>query len=170
MLAKMLCLISPRITSLGVTWRSAARSLTTICGGIEIGPVGFSLIAASRRSCERCDVPGRPPFLPGPPCCPGRVTPPGPPCLAAGRGPAPPCTGPPAVRGPAGRDGCVDALEVLAGRAGRVDAPALPAGRGAWLGVPEVLPLPLCRGEGRVARVALACRGALSSLLPATAS
>lgn len=69
-LAKMLCLIRPRIISLGVACNSSARSLTTICGGIETGPVGFSLTAAARRSCERWAgvVVGLPPVRPPPEC------------------------------------------------------------------------------------------------------
>src|SRR5712691_6860717 len=59
MLAKMPCLMRPRIVSLGVVCNSSARSFTTICAGIEIGPVGFSFTAATRRSCGRCaGVPG----------------------------------------------------------------------------------------------------------------
>src|SRR6266699_6679265 len=53
MLAKTPCLIRLRITSFGVACSSSARSLTMICGGIEIGPVGFSLTAVTRRSCGR---------------------------------------------------------------------------------------------------------------------
>lgn len=49
-----------RMTSLGVVCNNVARSLTTICGGIETGPVGFSFTAALRRSCGRCaGAPGR---------------------------------------------------------------------------------------------------------------
>src|SRR5579863_9168704 len=54
MLAKMLSLISPRMISLGVACSNSARSLTTICGGIETGPVGFSLTTGTRLSAGRC--------------------------------------------------------------------------------------------------------------------
>src|SRR5205085_9981788 len=60
-------------------------SFTTIFGGIETGPVGFSLAATTRRSCGRCaGVPGRVPGravvgCPGTPVrvAPGRLATPG---------------------------------------------------------------------------------------------
>lgn len=61
-----------RMTSLGVACNNVARSLTTICGGIETGPVGFSFTGALRRSCGRCaGVPGR--LAPAGRVVPGRV-------------------------------------------------------------------------------------------------
>src|SRR6266581_503671 len=80
MLAKMLCLMRPRMTSFGVVCNNSARSFTTIWGGMEIGPVGFSLTIGTRRSgCLRTGVPeGRPPLrVPYPPgrYVPGEVLP-----------------------------------------------------------------------------------------------
>src|SRR2546425_5340417 len=65
--------------SFGVAWSSSARSFTTICGGMEIGPVGFVFAAEARRSWGRCagvvgrGVLGR--AAVGWPCVPGRAVP-----------------------------------------------------------------------------------------------
>src|SRR5947208_14641882 len=80
MLAKMLCLMRPRMTSFGVVCINSARSFTTIWGGMEIGPVGFSFTIGTRRSgCLRTGVPGAcpPTRVPRPPgrYVPGEVLP-----------------------------------------------------------------------------------------------
>ena len=108
MLAKMLCLMRPRMTSLGVVCNNSARSFTTIWGGIEIGPVGFSFTTGTRRSgCLRTGAPGarlpvRVPYPPGryvpgevlPGRVPGRVVAlPGAVVRCAGALPAWRCTG-----------------------------------------------------------------------------
>src|SRR5512146_1724024 len=77
----MLCLIKVRMTSVTETFNTSARSLTIICGGSDIGPVGFSFTAGIRRSGVR-DVAlpeGRDGRVPGPPERPGPPGPPGPP-------------------------------------------------------------------------------------------
>src|SRR6266571_6696560 len=76
MLAKTPCLMRLRITSIGLVCSESARSFTTICGGIETGPVGFSFTAIARRSCGRCTGAVGRPAVAGreTPCCPpGRV-------------------------------------------------------------------------------------------------
>src|SRR5271157_4071843 len=124
----MLCLMRVRITSVAETFKVSARSLTIICGGSEIGPVGFSFTGAARRSWLRAVLlleraaglaPG---VLPVRFCTPGRVL------------------------GELERPEPADRVPVVAGRPGRPLLAAVPsvccAGRCAvWLAVP------LCGGR-----------------------